>query len=102
MDSRTLQSTLVSCTRAGHDGTKKRKGSRVHAAVDIWRHLLTVKVTPANDYDHSTQDLVFSLRPEQLATGSAVEHLHRQSLRHRNDDNCIIFRCRTHEHARDM
>jgi transposase len=34
LDSRTLQSTPESGGRAGYDGAKKRKGSKVHAAVD--------------------------------------------------------------------
>ena len=33
-DSRTLQSTPESGARAGYDGAKRRKGSKVHAAVD--------------------------------------------------------------------
>ena len=39
MDSRTLQSTPESGDRAGFDGHKKRKGSKVHAAVDTLGHL---------------------------------------------------------------
>jgi transposase len=46
MDSRTLQSWPESGARAGYDGAKKRKGSKVHAAVDTLGHLLAVKVTP--------------------------------------------------------
>jgi transposase len=34
VDSRTLQSTPESGARAGYDGAKRRKGSKVHAAVD--------------------------------------------------------------------
>jgi|SRR5579884_366825 transposase len=33
-ESRTLQSTAESGSRAGYDGAKRRKGSKVHAAVD--------------------------------------------------------------------
>src|SRR5580658_6213032 len=36
LDSRTLQSTPESGARGGYDGAKRRKGSKVHAAVD-WR-----------------------------------------------------------------
>jgi hypothetical protein len=32
--SRTIQSTLESGARAGYDGAKRRKGAKVHAAVD--------------------------------------------------------------------
>jgi transposase len=34
MDSRTLQSTPESGSRAGWDGAKRRKGSKLHLAVD--------------------------------------------------------------------
>src|SRR5579864_7611090 len=53
LDSRTVQSTPESGARAGFDGHKKRKGSKVHAAVDTLGHLLAVKVTPANEQDRA-------------------------------------------------
>jgi transposase len=53
LDSRTLQSTPESGGRAGFDGHKKRKGSKVHAAVDTLGHLLAVHVTPANQQDRA-------------------------------------------------
>lgn len=53
MDSRTLQSTPESGARAGFDGHKKRKGSKVHAAVDTLGHLLALRVTPANQQDRA-------------------------------------------------
>jgi transposase len=53
LDSRTLQSTPESGARAGFDGHKKRKGSKVHAAVDTLGHLLAVAVTPANEQDRA-------------------------------------------------
>jgi transposase len=53
LDSRTLQSTSESGGRAGFDGHKKRKGSKVHAAVDTLGHLLAVAVTPANEQDRA-------------------------------------------------
>jgi hypothetical protein len=40
LDSRTIQSTPESAGRAGFDGHKKRKGSKVHAEVDALGHLL--------------------------------------------------------------
>jgi hypothetical protein len=46
-DSRTLQSTPESGHRAGYDGAKRRKGSKVHVAVDTLGHLLAAVVTPA-------------------------------------------------------
>lgn len=36
IDSRTLQSTRESGGRAGYDGGKRKKGSKVHIAVDQW------------------------------------------------------------------
>ncbi len=53
LDSRTLQSTPESGGRAGFDGHKKRKGSKVHAAVDTLGHLLALHVTPANAQDRA-------------------------------------------------
>ncbi len=53
LDSRTLQSTPESGGRAGFDGHKKRKGSKVHAAVDTLGHLLALHVTPANEQDRA-------------------------------------------------
>src|SRR5260370_42035446 len=38
IDSRTLQSTPESGARAGYDGAKRRKGSKVHIAVDTLGH----------------------------------------------------------------
>ena len=47
-DGRTLQSSPESGARAGDDGHKRKKGSKVHVAVDTLGHLLAVVVTPAN------------------------------------------------------
>ena len=51
IDSRTIQSVPESGARAGYDGAKKRKGSKVHAAVDTLGNLLALHVTPANEQD---------------------------------------------------
>ena len=53
IDSRTLQSTPESGHRAGVDGAKKRKGTKVHLAVDTLGHLLAVLTTPANEQDRA-------------------------------------------------
>jgi transposase len=53
LDSRTLQSSPESGSRAGYDGAKRRKGSKVHIAVDTLGHLLALHVTPANEQDRS-------------------------------------------------
>jgi transposase len=51
LDGRTLQSTPESGARAGYDGAKRRKGAKVHLAVDTLGHLLALKVTPANEQE---------------------------------------------------
>jgi len=51
LDSRTLQSTPESGERAGYDGAKRKKGSKVHLAVDTLGHLLALRVTAANEQD---------------------------------------------------
>lgn len=71
LDSRTLQSTPESGARAGFDGHKKRKGSKVHAAVDTLGHLLAVKVTAASEQDRAqVKDLTQAV---QAATGENVQ-----------------------------
>ena len=70
-DSRTLQSTPESGTRAGYDGAKKRKGSKVHMAVDTLGHLLALVVTPASEQDRAQ---VGELAKQiQDITGDSVE-----------------------------
>lgn len=71
MDSRTLTSTPESGERAGYDGAKRRKGSKIHIAVDTLGHLLALRVTPANEQDRAQ---VASLaRATQEATNENVE-----------------------------
>ena len=71
LDSRTLQSTPESGARAGFDGHKKRKGSKVHAAVDTLGHLLALKVTAANEQDRAqVADLAQAV---QATTGANVQ-----------------------------
>lgn len=70
-DSRTLSSTPESGARAGYNGHKKTKGSKVHVAVDTLGHLLALKVTPANQ-DDRTQVEALS-RELQAATGQSVQ-----------------------------
>lgn len=53
LDSRTLQSTPESGARAGYDGAKRKRGSKVHIAVDTLGHLLGLHVTPANAQDRA-------------------------------------------------
>jgi transposase len=71
LDSRTLQSTPESGGRAGYDGAKRRKGSKVHAAVDTLGHLLALHVTAADEQDRAQ---VAQLAAEvQRITGENVE-----------------------------
>lgn len=53
LDNRTLRSTPESRPRAGYDGTKRKKGSKLHMAVDTFGHLLALHVTPANRDDRA-------------------------------------------------
>ena len=53
LDGRTLQSTPESGGRGGYDGAKRRKGSKVHAAVDTLGNLLALTVTPADAQERS-------------------------------------------------
>jgi transposase len=71
VDSRTLQSTPASGGRAGDDGHKRRKGSKVHLAVDTLGHLLAVVVTPANEQDRA-QVAALAQRIQEV-TGDTVE-----------------------------
>ena len=52
-DSRTLQSTPESGARAGYDGAKRRKGTKLHLAVDTLGHLLALAVSPADVGDRA-------------------------------------------------
>ena len=53
IDSRTLRSTPESGPRAGYDGAKRKKGSKLHLAVDTLGHLLALHVTPADVGDRA-------------------------------------------------
>ena len=53
IDSRTLRSTPESGTRAGYDGAKRTRGSKVRMAIDTLGHLLALHVTPADVGDRT-------------------------------------------------
>jgi transposase len=53
MDGRTMQSSPESGKRAGFDGHKKRRGSKVHMVVDTLGLLLTLQVTAANEQERA-------------------------------------------------
>jgi transposase len=70
-DSRTLQSSPESGERAGYDGAKRRKGSKMHMAVDTLGYLLGLHVTPANEQDrHQVAELAQQV---QAVTEQSVE-----------------------------
>uniref|UniRef100_UPI001F5E4EA5 transposase n=1 Tax=Komagataeibacter xylinus TaxID=28448 RepID=UPI001F5E4EA5 len=46
-------STPESGSRAGYDGAKRKKGSKLHMAVDTLGHLLALHVTPASRDDRA-------------------------------------------------
>ncbi len=71
MDSRTLRSTPESGEHAGYDGAKRKRGSKVHVAVDTLGHLLALHVSPANEQDREqVEGLAEAIRQ---ATGESVE-----------------------------
>jgi len=71
LDSRTLQSSPESGHRAGYDGAKRKRGSKVHIAVDTLGQLLALRVTAANEQDRAqVRELVAQV---QAVTGENVE-----------------------------
>ena len=70
LDSRTLRSTPESGTRAGWDGHKRTRGSKLHLAVDTMGHLLALHVTPANENDRAAVGAL--VEAVQDATGESV------------------------------
>ena len=57
--------------RAGYDGAKRKKGTKVHVAVDTLGHLLALHLTPANEQDREQiGELAQAIQEE---TGESVE-----------------------------
>ena len=71
LDGRTLQSSCESGPRAGYDGYKRRRGSKVHVAVDTLGHLLALKVTAADEQERSQVGEL--LKDVQQVTGEQVK-----------------------------
>ncbi|MGI8622097.1 MAG: IS5 family transposase [Solirubrobacteraceae bacterium] len=71
LDGKTLRGTPESGHRAGYDGYKRTKGTKVHAAVDTLGHLLALRVTPANEQERDQVGVLADAVRE--ATGNAVE-----------------------------
>ena len=71
LDGTVLQSTPESGHRAGYSGAKRKKGSKLHLAVDTLGHLLALRVTSA-DVDERAE--VAGLAADvQAVTGGTVE-----------------------------
>jgi len=71
MDARTIQSTPESGAQGAYDGAKRKKGRKVHVAVDTLGNLLAACVTPANEQERdSVEELA---RQVQIETGDSVE-----------------------------
>src|SRR5438128_11856365 len=71
VDGRSLRCTPESRGRAGYGGHKRKKGSKVHAAVDTLGHLLALKVTPANEQERAHVGEL--LADVQEATGENIQ-----------------------------
>lgn len=74
-DGRTIQSTPESGSRGGYDGHKRKKGSKVHMAVDTLGHLLGLYVTSANEQERAqwAPEVDELARQVQDATGDHVQ-----------------------------
>lgn len=71
LDSRSLRSSPESGERAGYDGAKRKKGSKLHLAVDTLGHLLALHVTPASADDRAEVGRL--AQAVQASTGQSVE-----------------------------
>lgn len=69
-DGTILQSTPESGHRAGYNGHKRKKGSKLHLAVDTLGHLLALRVTPANVDER--QEVAGLAAEVQAVTGGSV------------------------------
>ena len=70
LDSRTRQSTPESGPRAGYDGAKRQRGSKVPMAIDTLGHLLALHVTAANEQERAQVGRL--TQQVQEVTGAAV------------------------------
>ncbi len=71
IDSRTLRSSPESGERAGYDGAKRKKGSKLHLAVDTLGHMIALHVTPASAEDRAEVERLAGA--VQAETGDSVE-----------------------------
>jgi transposase len=75
MDIRTLRSTPESSHRSSYDGAKRKKGSKLHAAVGTLGHLLALRVTPATEQDRAQVERL--AEAVQEVSGQSVEVAYR-------------------------
>jgi transposase len=71
LDSRPLQSSPERGHRAGYEGAKRKRGSKVHIAGDTLGHLLALCVTAAHEQDRAQVEAL--VEPVQAGTGDTVE-----------------------------
>ena len=71
LDRRTLQSTCESGPRVGYHGYERKRGSKVHMAVDTLGLLLAVHITPANEQECA--QVAELARQVQQVTGQTVK-----------------------------
>jgi transposase len=70
-DSRTLQGSIESGDRGGYDGHKRKKGTKLHLAVDTLGEFLALVVTSADEQDRA--QVAELAEAVQETTGDAVE-----------------------------
>ncbi len=70
-DSRTLQGSVENGNQGGYDGHKKKKGRKLHLAVDTLGEYLAMVVTPANVQDRA--QVAELAEAVQDATGNSIE-----------------------------
>jgi hypothetical protein len=71
LDTRTLRSTPESGERAGYDGAKRKKGSKLHLAVNMLGHVLALHVTPATADDRAEVGRL--VQAVQVSTGNSAD-----------------------------
>ena len=69
-DSRTLQGSIENGDSGGYDGYKRKKGRKVHLAVDTLGEFLALAVTPADEQDRA--QVAEMAERVQEATGDSV------------------------------
>jgi hypothetical protein len=83
LDLRTLRRTPESGSRGGYGEHKPKKGSKVHAAVDTWGHLLALRVSRANEDDRKEVGKLFGGDPGSHPKETSRAGLVRRSGLHR-------------------